>query len=72
VALGDELPVKETLERLMSEGLDRHEPVHAIAAIVTEHIHDLPVQRPRRVSHAPYYARLRELTAEEWRGTGQE
>ncbi len=72
MALGDELPVKETLERLMSEGLDRHEPVHAIAAIVTEHIHDLPVQRPRRVSHAPYYARLRELTAEEWRGTGQE
>jgi len=68
VALGDELPVKETLERLMSEGLDRHDAVHAIAAIVTEHIHHLLMQKPRDLSHAPYYARLRELTAVACRG----
>ena len=72
VALGDELPVKETLERLMSEGLDRHDAIHAIGAIVSEHIHHLLTQKPRNVSHAPYYARLRKLTAEEWRGMGEE
>ncbi len=31
VALGDEIPVRQTLIRLMQEGLDRHDAVQAIA-----------------------------------------
>jgi hypothetical protein len=33
VALGDATPVPETLDRLMDEGLDRHDAVHAIGSI---------------------------------------
>ena len=32
--LAPEIPVAETLERLMEEGFDRHETVHAIASPV--------------------------------------
>jgi hypothetical protein len=30
IALGDEIPARRTLVRLMEEGLDRHEAIHAI------------------------------------------
>jgi hypothetical protein len=36
VALRGITPVPETLERLMAEGLDRHEAVHAIGSIFME------------------------------------
>lgn len=37
-AFGDELPVRRTIERLMSEGLDRHDAVHAVGSVLTAHI----------------------------------
>ena len=33
VALGEVMPVPETLDRLMDEGLDRHDAVHVIGSI---------------------------------------
>ena len=33
VALGDAFPAKGVLFRLMSEGLDRHEAIHAIGSV---------------------------------------
>src|SRR5258708_3431519 len=36
VALGEVTPVPETLERLLDEGLDRHEAVHAIGSVIME------------------------------------
>jgi hypothetical protein len=41
IAEGDALPVRRTLERLMREGLDRHDAVHAIGMVLMTHIHDL-------------------------------
>ena len=38
IALGDEIPVQSTLQRLMVEGLDRHEAIHAIASVLAEFI----------------------------------
>jgi hypothetical protein len=34
IALGDGAPVKGTLDRLMAEGLDRHDAIHAIGSIL--------------------------------------
>ena len=39
-ALGDETPAK-TLERLMNAGADRHEAIHAVASVLSEHITDV-------------------------------
>jgi hypothetical protein len=55
-----------TLSRLMSEGLDRHDAIHAIGAIAMAEMFDmLKVQ----VAHDPeqYARKLQALTAARWR-----
>jgi hypothetical protein len=73
IALGDELPVRRTLERLMSEGLDRHDALHAIGWVLTLHMNNL-VSRPDAGSEADpnhaYYAALERLTVEDWLQSG--
>jgi hypothetical protein len=73
IALGDELPVRRTLERLMSEGLDRHDAIHAIGSVLAGHMSDL-LSRPKTASNEDpndaYYAALERLTAEEWLQSG--
>ena len=44
----DELPVRRTAQRLMSEGLDRHDAIHAIGSVVAGNIHDLMRKMPRQ------------------------
>jgi hypothetical protein len=71
VALGDEIPVWAMLDRLMSEGLDRHDAIHAIGLVLSEHIYDLVQGRaPTLDPNATYYAALERLTAEYWRHSG--
>ncbi len=41
IALGDELPVRRAVDRLMAEGLDRHEAVHAVGSVLAVHLHQL-------------------------------
>lgn len=67
VALGDEIPVRATLERLMREGLDRHDAVHAIATVFAEHMHELLTGgEPEPDHNEAYYANLKRLTAARW------
>jgi len=76
VALGDEFPVRRTLQRLMAEGLDRHEAIHAVGLVLTEFIYDVlkgpedEDPRPRPDSNQPYYAALEKISAEAWRRSG--
>src|SRR5439155_17972527 len=41
IALGDETPVRRTMARLMSEGLDRHEAIHAVGSVLAAHMHEV-------------------------------
>jgi hypothetical protein len=67
-ALGDETPVPKTLERLMNEGVDRHEAIHAVAAVLSDHINEiLRGSSLPSDPNAPYYAALEKLTIESWR-----
>jgi hypothetical protein len=68
VALGKPTSVPATLNRLVAEGLDRHEAIHAIGSILMSIVFD--------VSHAPdvgddinakYSRELAKLTAAGWR-----
>ena len=67
LALNDE-PVARALERLMKEGLSRHDAVHAIGSRVAEQIFDIvKLKEAPEVSSARYYAAVERLTAAGWR-----
>ncbi len=68
IALVDETPARRTAQRLMDQGLDRHEALHAIGSVLAEFIHDL-INAPESDTdpNAPYFAALERLTAEDWR-----
>jgi hypothetical protein len=68
VALGEVTPVPETLDRLMNEGLDRHEAVHAIGSILMRIMFDA-VDKPDDGGdiNANYNRELALLTAADWR-----
>jgi hypothetical protein len=67
IALGDATPAQRTAQRLMDEGLDRHQAIHAIGSVLAEHIHDIMKTTPSGDPNAPYFAALERLTAEHWR-----
>lgn len=55
-----------TLARLLSEGLDRHQAVHAIGSVVASEVFEV-LQEGRRYDEGRYRAALRELSAERFR-----
>jgi hypothetical protein len=67
IAMGDQIPVQATLGRLMAEGLDRHEAIHAIGYVLSGHIFDLLQGEIVDADPNPgYFAALEKLTAESW------
>ena len=68
IALGDELPVRDTVRRLMAEGLDRHEAIHAVGMVLSEHIVDLMHVdgSDTEWNQDAYDAALARLPAESW------
>ena len=65
VAMGDELPTHNAIERLMGEGLDRHDAVHAVASVLAVHIND--ALRAGSPNIEAYNDAVERLTAETWR-----
>jgi hypothetical protein len=64
-AMGDELPVRRAIERLIGEGLDRHDAVHAVGSVLAGHLHDaLKAGAP---NNGAYNEAVERLTAESWR-----
>jgi hypothetical protein len=68
-------PVCQTLTRLMKEGLDRHDAVHAIGGELAGYLFDAlrggTEAAPEKFSDL-YYDRLRKLTAASWRNQSRE
>jgi hypothetical protein len=60
--------VRETLDRLRAEGLDRHEAIHAIGWVLIEHLSNLMrAPEPAPDDHAPYFQALHTLNASNWK-----
>jgi hypothetical protein len=68
IALGDETPAQRAAERLMKQGLDRHEAIHAIGSVLMANIFDL-MKSPTSAGdpNPSYFAELEALSAESWR-----
>ena len=68
VAMGDEVPVRRTFDRLQVVGLDRHEAIHAVGSVLAEHMYDLVNKRPPATDpNTLYWSALEKLTAKGWR-----
>lgn len=67
VAMGAETPVKATLERLMCEGLDRHDAIHAVGQVLASTIYEhLGDEAPAGDLNESYFEQLTSLTARGW------
>ena len=66
VAMGDETEAQATLTRLLSEGLDRHDAIHAIGEVLAEHMYNLQKGQEAGNPNETYSETLRHLTASKW------
>ncbi len=71
IAMGDETPAREALERLMAEGLSRHEAVHALGSVLAETIVAIAKgdggEEAERSRADAYNDAIARITAEDWR-----
>ncbi len=67
IALGDEVPTQATVERLIREGLDRHDAIHAVGSVLVNFMHALldDGDAAARASQS-FYDELKKLKAAEW------
>jgi hypothetical protein len=76
IATDDETPAREALERLMSEGLSRHEAIHALGSVLTEMIvaiaNDDDSEEAERSGLDAYNDAIARITAEDWRRSAAE
>ncbi len=67
VAMGDEYPVKATLNRLMNEGLDRHNAIHAIGHVLIKYLWEVGTGENTSENFSEdYFDEVSELTAQKW------
>jgi hypothetical protein len=71
IATDDETPAREALERLMVEGLSRHEAIHALGSVLTEMISAIANrddgEEAERFRADAYNGAIARITAEDWR-----
>jgi hypothetical protein len=67
LAAGEPAETRTALERLRSEGLSRHEAIHAIGTIVTKVMFDALQGMSANPDAAEYVRELEQLTAAGWR-----
>ncbi len=75
VALGDETPIRGELARLMREGLDRHQAVHAVGTVLAGMMFNMLQGDSAEGLGEPnekLFDEVRELTAEKWFAMGRE
>ncbi len=65
LAMGVDL-IPETIAKLIRQGLNRHETIHAIGAIISEDIFDVMKGNIEGFSPKKYRRKLEKLTAKRW------
>jgi hypothetical protein len=63
-----EIPeVKDALVRLMADGLDRHDSIHAIGSVLAKHLYNALGDKPKDIDINEHYMRdVKVLTADSW------
>jgi len=71
IAMGAEMNVSKTLERLLAGGLDRHDALHAILAVLVGQMQSVLNGNSSKFSNDAYESALDDLSVEKWRMMGQ-
>jgi hypothetical protein len=59
---------KRTMSRLVTEGLDRHEAIHAVGSVLGRLLYEATTaEEPVALADDNYFAEVEQLTAESWR-----
>jgi len=67
IAQGDRIPVKAPLVRLVIDGLDRHDALHAIGSVLAVQMHEiLTATNLQPQPNQQYFDALSQLTAASW------
>ncbi|MGF1670565.1 MAG: DUF1841 family protein [Balneolaceae bacterium] len=67
IALGDEYPVRKTLNRLIREGLNRHDAIHAIGSVLIKYIWEIKTGKNTSEDFSKeYFEEVNQLTAQKW------
>jgi Domain of unknown function (DUF1841) len=69
ILLGDQTPVAAAFARLIREGLDRHDALHAIAGELTVAIFEALKNPMGGKLNEVYYDKVKNLTATSWRAS---
>lgn len=69
--LGDETPVAAAVARLMGEGLDRHEAIHAVGSVLAGHLFGMVKGPMAGDPSKAYFREVEEMTAEKWYALGE-
>ncbi len=65
IAGGKKYPVKETLDRLMQEGLNRHDAIHAIGSVFIKYIREVGTGENTSTDFTgDYFKEVSQLTAQ--------
>ena len=74
IAEGEEAAVR-ALERMKTQGLSRHDSIHAIAWVLSQHLYELMTEDnedAKEVVNARYFAAVERLNAQDWRNLREE
>jgi len=72
LACGDPPQAVDTLERLLGEGLDRHEAIHAMGSVLSGVMYHAMKNPSQKVdSSQAYIEGLNDLTVEQWLASGE-
>ena len=70
IAIGDTVPVGGILNRLLGEGLDRHDAIHAIGSVLVRHMNGILGGSFSEGSvNLQYFEELSHLSASSWRAS---
>jgi len=59
--------VKSTIERLMDEGLDRHDAVHAVGSVLIKYLWEVGTGQNKSDNFSDeYFEEVSRLTAQKW------
>src|SRR5699024_11038706 len=66
-ALGDNYPVKATLDRLMKEELSRHDAIHAVGSVLIKYLWEVGTgENTSKDFSQDYFDEVSEFSAQKW------